>query len=57
MGQPYPRRSLINWSVQELARQARCLTVCQASYATLEQALKQVAMLQAAKDASQATCK
>ena len=44
----------LNWSIQESARQARCSTGRPASRVTLEEALKQVSMLQAAKDAAQA---
>ena len=47
----------ISQSIQESARQARCSTGHQASHATLEQALKQVKMLQDAKEATQVTCK
>jgi len=44
----------LNWSIQESARQARCTTGRPASRATLEEALRQVALLQVAKDADQA---
>ena len=46
----------ISQSIQESARQKRCSTGLPASYATREQALKQVAMLQAAKEATLGTC-
>lgn len=44
----------LNWSIQESARQARCSTGRPASRVTLEEALKQVVMLQAAIETAQA---
>ena len=47
----------ISQSIQESAKQARCSTGRPASRATLEQAMKQVKMLQEAKEATQAAFK
>lgn len=46
----------ISQSIQESARQARCSTGRQASHDTLEQAMKQVKMLQEAKEEMQGAC-